>query len=381
MQTPALFDPVQVGAWQLPNRVVMAPLTRNRATGQVPTPLMVEYYVQRSHPQTGAGLVITEGTPVCPEGHGYTDTPGLHTPEQIRAWKNVTDAVHAQGGHIVTQLWHVGRISHVDLQPGGQAPVAPSAVRANAKTYLIRQENGQPMGGFVEVSEPRALRLDELPGVVCTFRQAARHAMEAGFDGIEIHAANGYLLDQFLRQGSNRRSDAYGGSIENRARLLQEVMQAVCEEIGGDRVGIRLSPVTSANDAQDSDPQPLFEQVVRGLAPLGLAYVHVIEGQTGGPRDFQQGPQPFDYAALQQAYRQAGGQGAWMVNNGYDAALAHTALHQGADLVAFGKGFIANPDLTRRLREGGPFNTADRNTFYGGGTQSAKGYTDYPALA
>ncbi len=378
MQTPTLFDPIQVGAWTLPNRVVMAPLTRNRAPGQVPTPLMATYYAQRAQRDQGAGLIITEATPVCPEGHGYADTPGIHTPQQVQAWKAVTEAVHREGGHIVVQLWHVGRISHVDLQPGGQPPVAPSAIRANAKTYLIREENGQRVGGFVDTSEPRALRLDELPGVVESYRQAARNAVEAGFDGIEIHAANGYLLDQFLRSGSNQRTDAYGGPIENRARLLMEVMQAVCEEIGGERVGIRLSPVTPANDAHDPQPQPLFEYVARQLAPLNLAYVHVIEGQTGGARDFQQGEQPFDYTALRQAYRDAGGRGAWMVNNGYDGALANGVLGEGADLVAFGKSMIANPDLTRRLREGATLNEPDRTTFYGGGE---RGYTDYPALA
>ena len=378
MQTPTLFDPIQVGAWTLPNRVVMAPLTRNRAPGQVPTPLMATYYAQRAQRDQGAGLIITEATPVCPEGHGYADTPGIHTPQQVQAWKAVTEAVHREGGHIVVQLWHVGRISHVDLQPGGQPPVAPSAIRANAKTYLIREENGQRVGGFVDTSEPRALRLDELPNVVESFRQAARNAVEAGFDGIEIHAANGYLLDQFLRSGSNQRTDAYGGPIENRARLLMEVMQAVCEEIGGERVGIRLSPVTPANDAHDPQPQPLFEYVARQLAPLNLAYVHVIEGQTGGARDFQQGEQPFDYTALRQAYRDAGGRGAWMVNNGYDGALANGVLGEGADLVAFGKSMIANPDLTRRLREGATLNEPDRTTFYGGGE---RGYTDYPALA
>lgn len=378
MQTPTLFDPIQVGAWTLPNRVVMAPLTRNRAPGQVPTPLMATYYAQRARRDQGAGLIITEATPVCPEGHGYADTPGIHTPQQVQAWKAVTEAVHREGGHIVVQLWHVGRISHVDLLPGGQPPVAPSAIRANAKTYLIREENGQRVGGFVDTSEPRALRLDELPDVVQSYRQAARNAVEAGFDGIEIHAANGYLLDQFLRSGSNQRTDAYGGPIENRARLLMEVMQAVCEEIGGERVGIRLSPVTPANDAHDPAPQPLFEYVARQLAPLNLAYVHVIEGQTGGARDFQQGEQPFDYTALRQAYRDAGGRGAWMVNNGYDGALANGVLGEGADLVAFGKSMIANPDLTRRLREGATLNEPDRTTFYGGGE---RGYTDYPALA
>lgn len=381
MTTPSLFDPVQVGAWSLPNRVVMAPLTRNRAPGQLPTPLMATYYAQRAHPQHGAGLIITEATPVCPEGHGYADTPGLHNDAQTRAWKTVTDAVHAQGGHIVVQLWHVGRVSHTSLQPGGQAPVAPSALRANAKTYIFTEQDGQTVGAFVDTSEPRALRLDELPGIVQAYREAARRALQAGFDGVEVHGANGYLLDQFLRRGSNQRTDAYGGPVAHRARLLLEVVQAVVDEVGGARVGLRLSPVTPANDAQDDDPQPLFTHVVRQLAPMGLAYLHLIEGQTGGPRDYQQGPQAFDYAALRQAYRDAGGRAAWMVNNGYDRPLAEAALAAGADLVAFGKGFIANPDLTRRLHQGGPFNVPDRSTFYGAGSQPEKGYTDYPALA
>lgn len=376
--TPSpLFEPLRVGAWTLPHRVVMAPLTRNRAFGQVPTAAMATYYAQRAHPQHGASLIISEATPISPEAHGYADTPGLHSPQQIQAWRAVTDAVHRAGGRIVVQLWHVGRISHTSLQPQGQAPVAPSALRAQAKTFVFVEQDGQRRGAFVDTSEPRALRLDELPGIVDAYRQAALHALEAGFDGVEVHGANGYLLDQFLRNGANHRTDAYGGPIENRARLLGEVMAAVTEAIGGDRVGLRLSPVTPSNDAHDDDPQPLFEHVVRQLAPLGLAYLHIVEGQTGGARDHQQGHRPFDYAALRQAYRAAGGQGAWMVNNGYTRELAEQALAGGADLVAFGRPFIANPDLTRRLREGAPLNTPDRATFYGG---DERGYTDYPAL-
>jgi N-ethylmaleimide reductase len=283
--------------------------------------------------------------------------------------------VHARGGRIVVQMWHVGRISHTSLQPGGGAPVAPSAIRAKAKTYLVREDGS---GTFEPTSEPRALETDELPGIVADYRRAARAAIGAGFDGVEIHAANGYLIDQFLRSGSNHRTDAYGGSIENRARLLFEVVDAVSAEIGCERTAIRLSPVTPANDASDPEPQPLFEHVVRGLATRGLAYVHVIEGATGGPRDHQQGDKPFDYAAFRQAYRQAGGQGAWMVNNGYDKALAEQAVASGAaDLVAFGRLFISNPDLVERLRQDAPLNEGDRDTYYGGG---AHGYIDYPAL-
>jgi len=366
----SLFDPVQAGALSLSNRIVMAPLTRNRAPGALPNALMATYYTQRA----SAGLIITEATAISHQGQGYADVPGIWSEEQVTRWKVITDAVHAAGGKIVMQLWHVGRVSHTELQPNHQAPVAPSALTAKTKTVLIK--DGVPT--FVETSAPRALELTELPGIVNDYRRAARNAIAAGFDGVEVHGANGYLLDQFLRAGSNQRTDAYGGSIENRARLLLEVMQAVCEEIGAQRTGLRLSPVTPANDASDAHPQPLFEHVVRELAKLDLAYVHIIEGATGGPRDHQQGDTPFDYAALQAAYRTAGGKAAWMVNNGYDRPLAEQSLAQGADLVAYGRPFIANPDLVRRLREGGPFNAVERATLYGGGE---KGYTDYPAVA
>ncbi len=365
----SLFDPVQIGALSLSNRIVMAPLTRNRAPDARPTPLMATYYAQRAT----AGLLITEATAISHQGQGYADVPGLYGTEQLDGWKHVTQAVHEAGGKIVVQLWHVGRVSHHELQPHGGKPVAPSAITAKTKTVLIK--NGAPV--FVETSEPRALTAGEIPDIVHTYQAAARNAVEtAGFDGVEIHAANGYLLDQFLKRGSNERRDDYGGSIENRARLLLEVVRAVTGAIGGDRTGIRLSPVTPANDAYDADPQPLFEYVVRQLATMNLAYIHIIEGATGGPRELPD--RPFDYVALKTAYRAAGGKGAWMVNNGYDLALAQQSLAQGADLVAFGRPFIANPDLVRRLREDAPLNTPDKATFYGGG---AKGYTDYPALA
>ena len=362
-----LFDPITVGDIPLSNRIAMAPLTRNRAPNAVPTPLMATYYAQRAT----AGLLITEATAISHQGQGYADVPGLYAPEQIAGWKGVTSAVHQAGGRIVTQLWHVGRVSHTELQPGNGAPVAPSAIRAHTKTVLLK--DGAPV--FVDTSEPRALDIAELPGIVEDYRRAALAAIEAGFDGVEIHAANGYLLDQFLKTGSNQRTDAYGGSVENRARLLLEVVAAVVGAIGGGRTGIRLSPVTPANDVIDADPQTLFTHVVQQLAPHGLAYVHVIEGATGGPRELAD--RPFDYAALKAAYRAAGGKAAWMVNNGYDLALANQAVADGADVVAFGRPFISNPDLVQRLRVGGPFNEPDRNTFYGGG---AKGYTDYPTL-
>ena len=366
-----LFDPLQVGRLHLPNRIVMAPLTRNRAPGAIPTPLMAQYYAQRA----SAGLLITEATAISAQGQGYADVPGLYGTEQLDAWKHVTDAVHAKGGRIVCQLWHVGRVSHVDLQPAGQKPVAPSAITAKTKTYLIAA-NGT--GSFVPTSEPRALDASELPGIVHAFRHAARNCVStAGFDGVEVHGANGYLLDQFLKTGANHRTDDYGGSIENRARLLLEVMRAVVDEVGGDRVGLRLSPVTPANDIIDGDPQPLFDYVMKQLAPLHLAYIHIIEGATGGPRDIAD--RPFDYGHMRRTYRAAGGHAAWMVNNGYDKALAEKALAQGdAGLVAFGQLYIANPDLVKRFRENAPLNTPDRKTFYGGGAQ---GYTDYPALS
>jgi N-ethylmaleimide reductase len=359
-----LFDPIHFGDIAAANRIVMAPLTRDRAgPDQVPTPLMAEYYAQRA----SAGLIVTEGTQISAEGQGYLDTPGIFSAEQVAGWKRVTDAVHAKGGKIVVQLWHVGRISHVSLLPGGQPPVSATARRAKTKTFIA--------GGFADVSTPRALRLDELPRIVADYRHAARCAIEAGFDGVEIHGANGYLLEQFLRDSVNDRTDAYGGSIDNRARLLLEVTQAIVEEVGAGRTGIRLSPVTPANDAgQDSNAQALFNHVVERLAALKLAFIHVIEGATGGPRDVA----PFDFAALRRRYMAGNPQGAWIVNNGYSRQMALDAVASGAaDLVAFGRPFIANPDLPRRLRENAPLAPLRQELLYGGG---ADGYTDYPAL-
>jgi N-ethylmaleimide reductase len=354
----ALFQPITVGELNLPNRIVMAPLTRNRAgEGNVQGELNATYYAQRA----SAGLIIAEATQIVPEGQGYIATPGIHSAAQVAGWKKVTAAVHAEGGRIVLQLWHVGRISHTSLQPDGKAPVAPSAIRAESKVFTA--------DGFTDVSEPRALELSELPGLVDSYRQAARRAIEAGFDGVEVHAANGYLIDQFLRDKSNHRSDAYGGSIENRTRLLFEVCEAVAKEVGAGRTGVRISPLTSFGDVADSDPQALFNRAIERIAPLGLAYVHVIEGETGGDRQ----PQPFDYAAMRKPFK-----GAWIVNNGYDRAMAIDAVADGkADLVAFGRLFIANPDLPRRLREDSALNPLDGDSLYGGG---AHGYTDYPAL-
>ena len=364
----SLFEPTHAGDIALANRIAMAPLTRNRAPDAIPTELTATYYAQRAT----AGLIISEAPAISPEGQGYADVPGLYGTEQLDGWKKVTRAVHEAGGKIVVQLWHVGRISHTSLQPGHAKPVAPSAIRAHAKTVLLK--DGVPT--FTDTSEPRALDAEELPRIVQDYRHAARNAIAAGFDGVEIHAANGYLIDQFLKTGANQRTDDYGGSIKNRARLLLEVTRAIVDEIGGGRTGIRLSPVTPANDIVDENPQPLFDYVVRELGKLGLAYVHVIEGATGGPRELPD--RPFDYAELRNAYRAAGGKGAWMVNNAYDRALAEAALANGADIVAFGRPFISNPDLVERLKQNAPLNELNRDTLYGGG---AKGYTDYPTLA
>ncbi|MBP6095175.1 MAG: alkene reductase [Methyloversatilis sp.] len=357
----SLFDPGSLGDIPLANRIVMAPLTRNRALeAQVPGQLAVEYYTQRA----SAGLIVAEATQVCAMGQGYLDTPGIHTPEQVAGWRRVTDAVHAAGGRIVLQLWHVGRISHSSLLPGGVEPVSSTARRANAKVFTKQ--------GFEDTSVPRALRDDELPGLIAAYSHAAQCAVEAGFDGVEVHAANNYLLDQFMRDSVNDRSGPYGGSIENRTRLVIEVMQAVAAGMGAARTGIRLSPLTTFNDtACDSDPQALYGHLIDKLSPMGLAFVHMIEGETGGSRTPD--GTSFDYAALRARFK-----GGWIVNNGFDRASALNVVASGAaDAVAFGRPFIANPDLVRRLREDAPFNKLRASLMYGGG---AAGYTDYPTL-
>ena len=357
-QPTKLFEPYRLGPITLPNRLVMAPLTRNRAVpGMVPSPLAVEYYGQRA----SAGLLITEASQVSQQGQGYQDTPGIYSREQVAGWRKVTERVHERGGRIFIQAWHVGRISHISLQPDSGAPVAPSAIRAKGKTFVN--------GTFTEISEPRALALEEIPGIIDSFKRATANAIAAGFDGVEIHGANGYLLDQFAKDGTNKRTDAYGGSIENRARLMLEVAKVVAAEIGPERTGIRISPVTPANDVSDSNPQSLFDHIVGHLNAMKLVYIHVIEGATGGPRDIA----PFDYGSLRQRFK-----GAYIANNGYDFELATRMLAtNAADLIAFGKPFLANPDLVERLKRGAPLNVPDKATFYGGG---AKGYTDYPAL-
>jgi len=356
----ALFERVEVGAFQLSNRIVMAPLTRNRAgPGLVPSEFAAEYYGQRA----SAGLIIAEATQISAQAQGYSGTPGCYSEAQVEGWRKVTEAVHAEGGTIVVQLWHTGRVSHTSFQKDGQAPVGPSAIRANTKTFIAGQ-------GFVDCSTPRALALEEIPGIIADFRHASVRALDAGFDGVELHGAHGYLLDAFLRNGTNHRTDAYGGSIKNRARLLLEVTEACVKAIGADRVGVRISPVSTAGDSHDSDPQPLFDHVVDRLSPLHLAYVHVVEGETGGARDSL----PFDYAALRDRF-----EGIWMVNNGYDREMAIKAVASGrADLVSFGRLFLANPDLVKRLEQNAPLNALmDPATLYGAG---AHGYTDYPTL-
>jgi N-ethylmaleimide reductase len=358
-QSSKLFEPYHLGPLTLPNRFAMAPLTRNRAVppGMLPSPLAVNYYGQRA----SAGLLITEASQVSQQGQGYQDTPGIYSTEQVAGWRKVTDRVHERGGRIFIQIWHVGRISHVTLQANGGAPVGPSAIRAKGKTFVN--------GTFADVSEPRALELSEIPGIIEDFKRGTANALAAGFDGIEIHGANGYLLDQFAKDGTNKRTDAYGGSIENRAKLMLEVSKVVAAEAGAERTGIRISPVTPSNDVSDSNPQPLFDYIVDQLNALKLTYIHVVEGATGGPRDIA----PFDYGSLRKRFK-----GAYMANNGYDFALANQVLEAGAaDLIAFGKPFISNPDLVERLKRGAPLNEWDKATFYGGG---AKGYTDYPAL-
>ena len=355
-----LFSPFRMGDIELSNRVVMAPLTRNRATpgADAPNDLNVEYYRQRA----GAGLIVSEAAQISRQGQGYLWTPGIYTDAQVAGWRKITDAVHEAGGKIVIQLWHVGRVSHTSLQPGGQAPVAPSAIVAKTKTFIE--------GGFADTSMPRALELAEIPGIIADYQRAAENAKKAGFDGVELHGANGYLIDQFLKDGSNTRADAYGGSPENRMRFALEAVDAVLSVWPAGRVGIRLSPASPANDAVDSAPETVFFPLVRELDRRGLAFIHVIEGSTGMAHDRAS----FDYDDLRKSFR-----GAYMANNGYTREMAIEAVAAGrADLVSFGKAFIANPDLVERLRRDAPLNDLDRKTLYGG---DARGYTDYPALA
>ncbi len=357
-----LFTSFDLGGRLLRNRIVMAPLTRDRATPEIDAPhaLNAEYYAQRAD----AGLIIAEATQISPTGKGYAWTPGIYSSAQIEGWKLVTDAVHNKGGTIYLQIWHVGRISHPSLQPGGVLPVAPSAIAPIGQHTFIET------GTMAEIGTPRALELTEIAGIIEDYRTATRNAMQAGFDGVEIHAANGYLIHQFLSDGANHRTDNYGGSIPNRLRFALEVTQAVTNEIGANRTGIRLSPVSPANGIADSSPAAVFFPLVKELNKFKLAYVHVVEGATGGARNFN----GFDFHALRKEFN-----GPWIVNNGYTKEMAIEAIASGyADLVAFGRLFIANPDLVDRFKKNAPLNDLDSSTLYGGG---AKGYTDYPNLA
>ncbi|MEF8793062.1 alkene reductase [Thiohalorhabdus sp.] len=358
-----LIQPWILGDLQLPNRVLMAPLTRARAgqPGDVPTALNAGYYRQRA----GAGLIVTEATQVSPQGKGYAFTPGIHSTDQIEGWRRVTDAVHDAGGRIYLQLWHVGRISRPELQPGGERPVAPSAIKPDAMTFISADS------GMVEVGEPRALETEEIPEVVEQFRRGAVNAREAGFDGVEIHAANGYLLDQFLRSGSNRRTDAYGGSVANRLRFPLEVVDAVVGVWGTQRTGIRVSPTGSFNDMVDEDPVATNAALAVALQTRGIAFMEVVEDSFQG--NHADGRPESVIEAIRTGFHRS-----YIGNGAYNAREARERIREGrCDLVTFGRPFIANPDLPERIRRNAPLNDWDEATFYGG---DERGYTDYPTL-
>ena len=357
-----LFDPIDLGTIHLENRIVMAPLTRSRAVeGDVPNPLAVEYYAQRA----SVGLIISEATQISPQGQGYPNTPGIFTDAQVAGWKPITDAVHAKGGKIVAQLWHVGRISIPDYQPDGGQAVAPSAIAAVGNA-MRRDFSLTPF------ETPRALTVEEIKGVVGDYAHAAEQAKKAGFDGVEVHAANGYLIDHFLKDGSNQRDDSYGGSVENRSRFLLEVVSAVVAVWGAGRVGVRLSPSNGANGSKDSDPASIFLHAAAALKPFGLSYLHLIEGEPGTPMDIK-----FGAPQLAVDIRDAFG-GPLMLNGGLTRETAEKAIAEGrADLISVGVPVLANPDVVERWKRNAPLNAPDKATFYGGG---AKGYTDYPFL-
>lgn len=362
MNSINLFTPLKIGRYTLSHRVVMAPLTRMRAAvpGNVPADLTVEYYSQRA---AAGGLIISEASQVTPAGQGYPATPGIHSTEQVAGWRRITDAVHSKGGIIFQQLWHVGRISHTSFQPNGALPVAPSAIAPAGKSFT-------PLFQLVPFETPRALEIQEIPGIIKAYRDGARNALDAGFDGVELHAANGYLIEQFLHSTTNRREDAYGGSVENRARLLFEVITALIEVWGADRVGVRFSPFSVVNDAGEADPIGLYSYVLTRLAPLGIAYVHLIESRDndGGEVGAQ-----LKINDLSQYWP-----GTLILAGGFTGSSADAAIRFGqGDAVSFGRHFIANPDLPRRLQTGAALNPYNRDTFYGGG---ATGYVDYPSL-
>ena len=363
----ALFETLQVGSIGVPNRVFMAPLTRSRASmpGNVPNDIMVEYYRQRA----GAGLIIAEATPVSARGHGYYATPGIHSDAQVQGWRRVTEAVHKAGGRIVLQLWHVGRVSHFKLQPDGDQPVSSTDVVSQSKTYIDDSFTR------VENSPPRMLETDEVPGVVEEFADGARRAREAGFDGVEIHGANSYLLDQFVRDGVNHREDIYGGSLENRLRFPLAVAEAVVGAFGdAGRVGYRISPLSEHKDMRDSDPAGTFSALARGLGGMGLAYLHAVETWDRSnidPRVETVMPRIVD------SFKESGG-GVYVANGDYSPEVGTLAVESGwADAIAFGKLWIPNPDLAARIERGGPYREWDPSRFYGGG---AEGYSDYEAM-
>jgi N-ethylmaleimide reductase len=367
MKFPSLFSPLRVGPYRLGHRVAMAPLTRMRAEklSLAPRPLNVEYYAQRA---TEGGLIIAEASPVMATGFGSPGVPGIYTGQQIEGWRQVVDAVHAKGGVIFLQLWHVGRVSHSSFQPGGALPVAPSAVPISSDFKTATAD-----GKVMPYETPRPLQSSEIPGVIEAYRQAAKNALEAGFDGVEVHGANGYLIEQFLQSSSNRRADGYGGSIENRVRFLLEVTQAVIDVWGADRVGIRLSPHGVANGSGEADPMPLYTHAVKSLDPLGLAYLHFIEPRSSGAGRAEVDHQnvPSAMVLFRPLWR-----GVLITAGGFTGEAAEAAIAAGhADAIAFGRIFISNPDLPRRLREGLPLTPYNRATFYGG---EEKGYTDYP---
>jgi N-ethylmaleimide reductase len=366
-----LFQPYKLGPLNLPHRMVMAPLTRSRAgqPGNVPTPLAACYYAQRA----AAALIVSEATQVSMQGQGYAWTPGIHSREQIEGWRRVTEAVHEAGGLIFNQLWHVGRISHPALQPDQMLPVAPSAITPAGQAFI---ENARGEGELVPFVRPRALQIEEMPYIVAQYTRAARNAQAAHFDGIEIHAANGYLLDQFINSKTNERTDTYGGPVQNRSRLLFEIAEALSPIWGPDRIGVRLSPLGSFNDIGDDDPEATFGYIAEKLSDYGFAYLHIVNP---GLAAMEKGQEP-DARALRMVdlirkkYR-----GTLMVAGGFDRDSAEAWLQQGrADLIAFGRKFLANPDLPERLQSRTPLNADDPSTYYGGG---AKGYTDYPTLA
>ena len=367
MNYPSLFSPLQIGPYQLRHRLVMAPLTRMRAEkpSLAPRPLNAEYYAQRATP---GGLIIAEASPVVATGFGSPGVPGIYSEHQIKGWREVVDAVHAKGGVIFLQLWHVGRVSHSSFQPGGVLPVAPSAVPISADLKTMTAD-----GKVVSYETPRALETSEIPGVIDAYRQAARNALKAGFDGVEIHGANGYLIEQFLQSHTNLRTDQYGGSIENRARFLMEVTQAVVEVWGADRVGVRLSPYGVANDSGEADPMPLYTHVIKALDPLGLAYLHFVEPRSSGAGRAEVNHQnvPAAMVLFRPIWR-----GTLITAGGFTGETADAAISAGhADAIAFGRIFISNPDLPRRLQLGFPLTPYNRATFYGG---EEIGYTDYP---